>query len=264
MNPPSYEESRKQSPSSLQQDTHLNYLDEEEVDFVALGMASAVLLHRVSSLTGLLQFQVRRLKECISSSDMTALELVIDMEKAVNSLGKLSAAVEILKKPSEMPSPLDVNSLVYDVCEELLASHTSKEVQVSFDLPESVPPVRADSHLLAEVFRSVLENSLDAMDKETGRIDIRSLYKRTDDTVEIEIEDNGTGIPNSTLSQLFRRPIPSTDSSRGLGLWLARLMLIEFGGDIRVKHTEIGHGTTVAITLPAANTGDTRADRDHD
>jgi signal transduction histidine kinase len=259
MNPRSDWENQGRNPSLPQESAYPNRSHGEEADFIALGIAFAVLMHRLNNTIGALNPYLARLRGCldryVKSDDMAALDTVRDtigvMERIVGDTYDLMTAVKVLGKPTEQPTPLDVNSLLYEVWEELSANHTSKTVQVSFDFPESIPPVRADSHLLAEVFRAVLENSLEAVDEESGRINIRSRYKPAGQVVQIEIEDNGVGIPESILSHLFQRPISSTDSNKGLGLWLARLVLARFGGSINVKHTEIDRGTVIAITLPA-------------
>ncbi len=264
MSPPNDRESQRPNPPLPQESAHPNRSHGEEASLIALGMASAALLHQLSNLTGLLGVRVGRLKEYINSNDRAALDLVTAIEKTISSLSELSAAVEVLREPSEPPMPLDVNSLLYEVWEELSASHTSKTVRVSFDFPEDVPPVRADSHLLAEVFRAVLENSIQATSKKPGHIDIHTQYVDADNTVRVEIADNGTGIPQLILADLFQGPIPSTGTNKGLGLWLAHLILARFGGEISVKHTEIGHGTTIAITLPVIKAIETPTDSSHD
>ena len=239
----------------------------EEADFfILLGVASAVLSHRISNATAILGMQVDGLRKHVRCGNEPALNLIASMRETVGTLSELSRAVEALK-PGE-PPPLDVNSLLYDVWEVTVASYTSKTVDVSFNLPESVPCVACvHSPLLAEVFRTVLENSLEAIgktDKEAGHINIRSWYARASDTVEIEIEDDGVGIPQEILPKLFQCPVPSSKLSKGIGLWLARLMIARTGGEINVQDTKAGQGTTMRITLPAIKVADTLTDRDHD
>jgi signal transduction histidine kinase len=209
--------------------------------------------------------QVNWLRKYISRDNKAALDLIASMRETVGTLSELSRAVEALR-PDE-PPPLDVNSLLYDVWEVTSASYTSKTVDVSLDLPEDVPLIRAHSPLLAEVFRTVLENSLeaiDAMDKETGHISIHSRYARESDAVEIQIEDNGAGIPPEILSRLLQCPVRSSKLSKGIGLWLARLMIVGIGGEIGIQDTKIGQGTTMRITLPAIKAADMPADGNHD
>jgi len=240
----------------------------EEIDFfILLGVASAVLSHRISNATGILGTRTHRLRRYIHCDNKVALDLVTDIEQTVRILSDLSRAVEVLKQQNEPPMPLDVNSLLYDVWEATSASDISKTVQVNFDLPEDVPSVCAYSPLLAEVFRTVLENSLEAIDKANGEkkhINIRSRYARESNAVEIEIKDSGAGIPQEILSRLFQRPVPSSKLSKGLGLWLARLMIARIGGEISIQYTKVGQGTAMRITLPAIEATDTPTDGNHD
>lgn len=251
MNPDSDEENQGRDISPIR----------ANADFAALGMASAALLHRLHNTLGILTPQLTRLRKCINAVDSddrstlgAALDLIDVMERQIRSVDELITAIDVLKKPTEQPIPLDVNSLLYEVWEEFHISRISKRTRASFDFPENIPSVRADKHLLAEVFRSILENSLEAVSEENGQIGIRSDYEQAGNRVRIEIEDNGAGIPPSVRSKLFEHPLPSACSGKGLGLWLARLILARFGGQIQVKETEINHGTTIAVTLPAADT----------
>lgn len=258
MKPSDDEKSRKQNLSlpNAQPDR------KEEADyFITLGMAFAALLHRFNNTTGILGPSLVRLRMHFDDyihGNKAALITVTGtldvMEKVVRGTGELVSAVNALMKPIEPPAPLDINSLLYEVWEESCAIHTGKKVQTSFDFPECIPPVYGDSNLLAEVFRTVFENSLEAMDKETGYVSIRSRYVDSNQVVEVEVEDNGRGITPAILAGLFERPIRSLELSKGLGLWLAHLILARFGGNIRVKSTEVGCGTIIAITLPIAQT----------
>ncbi|MCD6326583.1 HAMP domain-containing histidine kinase [bacterium] len=232
---------------------------------ILLGVASSMLSHRISSAIAILGMRVSQLKKCISYDDQSGLNLIMEMKETLRDLDRLSRAIEVLKW--DEPSPLDVNSLLYDVWETISANYTSKALDVSFDFPEDVPSIRAYSSLLEEVFRTVLENSLEAIDKtdkETGYISICSRHTCENDAVEIEIKDNGVGIPSEILLGLFQRPVPSSKLSKGIGLWLARLMLTRFGGEIGVQHTGVGQGTMMKITLPAIRVLDTSMDGNHD
>ena len=273
MKSPNNQNNQGPNPTLPQGGIFLGRNHEEGTDYlIALGMASAALLHRLHNTIGVLRPNLVRLRKrldiYVNSNDKDdfdkAIEIIYVMDRVLRSTAALTDAVEMLRSSSDLPKPVDVNSLLYEVWEELSASCTSKTVRLSFDLPENVPLVRADSHLLTEVFRAVIENSLEAIDEETGRVEIRSRYKRANNVVQIEIEDNGTGIPQQILSRLFQGPITSTASNKGLGLWLTRLILAKFEGNIRVQHTKIGHGTTMAITLPAIQAIETPVDRNHD
>ena len=78
--------------------------------------------------------------------------------------------------------------------------------------------------------------------------------------MEIRISDDGLGMDSSSLEHAFdqfyradqaRKLVP--DGS-GVGLYAARGLVQAMGGEIAIEST-LGHGTTVAITLPAEHAG---------
>jgi two-component system, NtrC family, sensor kinase len=234
---------------------------EKEADyFFALGIGSAALLHRLHNTLGVLGPNLLRLRKhldyCANNREVAAYsaiqEVVSAMEKSIRISDSLIASLEGTLQ-DEPPSPVDINSILHEVRDQVSTSEAANKMFVSLDLREDVPPVYADRGLIAEVFRTVLENSFKAVSEETGQIAIRSRYQSSRDVVQVEIQDNGSGIPRQILTKLFRGPVASSEANHGLGLWLARLMLSRLGGEIWVKHTGIGLGTTIAITLPVAN-----------
>ena len=82
--------------------------------------------------------------------------------------------------------------------------------------------------------------------------------------VEVSVADDGPGIPESDLPQLFDRfyqsrstVAPATsDGGRGLGLAIVKRIAELHGGDVAVE-SSVGHGTRVGLTVPAAGRRDT-------
>lgn len=75
--------------------------------------------------------------------------------------------------------------------------------------------------------------------------------KKTNYNIEIEISDNGNGIPNNNLEKIFQ-PFFTTKppgEGTGLGLSMAYDIIKAHNGEIKVK-TQEGEGTTFTISLP--------------
>jgi len=69
--------------------------------------------------------------------------------------------------------------------------------------------------------------------------------------VEITVEDNGAGIPESMIERIFD-PFFTTkgpDQGSGLGLWICHRIVTEHGGTISVT-SKVGEGTSFIIELP--------------
>ena len=110
----------------------------------------------------------------------------------------------------------------------------------------------ADPEQLKKVINNIVGNSVKYMDKTEGKIDIRILDEH--DSVRIEIEDNGMGIPAKDLPNIFDR-FYRTDESRssaqggsGIGLSIVRKVIEDHGGYVWATSRE-GEGTCVHFVI---------------
>ena len=116
--------------------------------------------------------------------------------------------------------------------------------------------VRADPDRLMQVMTKLLANA--AKFSSPGSF-VWVRYRREDSRVHIEVEDRGTGIPESFRSRVFEK-FTQADSSAsrrfegtGLGLSITRHLVEAMGGTIGFT-TDIGRGTTFRFDLPAVAT----------
>lgn len=112
--------------------------------------------------------------------------------------------------------------------------------------------VVADAEQLKRVVHNIVSNSVKYLDKEKGLIQIR--IKDVGEYVQLEIEDNGSGIGEVELPFIFER-FYRADASRnskkggsGLGLAIAKKVIEDHSGQIWVE-SELGKGTTIIFTL---------------
>jgi len=102
------------------------------------------------------------------------------------------------------------------------------------------------------IYRSVLNlisNAMDVVEKGKGKITVKTFYDDKNKKVEIEVEDNGAGIPREKLPQVFDLFYSSKSRGTGLGLAVSKKIIEERGGEITV-HSEEGKGTVFTIILP--------------
>jgi signal transduction histidine kinase len=88
--------------------------------------------------------------------------------------------------------------------------------------------------------------------KGKGTIDLTTEASRK--TITVSIRDSGPGIPNAYLSKIFD-PFFTTKApgqGTGLGLTIARRLVMKYGGRIRVETVE-GAGTAFILTFPASS-----------
>ena len=112
-----------------------------------------------------------------------------------------------------------------------------------------------DRGAVYQIFRNLFENALRYVPGVGGRITVE--IEPQGEMVEVAVEDNGSGIPPSSLPRIFER-FYRVDTARsreeggtGLGLAIVRHLVSSMGGEARAR-SALGAGTTIAFTIPAA------------
>jgi signal transduction histidine kinase len=97
------------------------------------------------------------------------------------------------------------------------------------------------------VIENLLKNSLDAMEgKGSVNIDINE----DTDVVKIDVSDTGKGISKQNVSRVFNPGFTTKKRGWGLGLSLSKRIIEQYHkGEIFVKHSDLGKGTTFRIVL---------------
>lgn len=152
-------------------------------------------------------------------------------------------------------TPVDLGTAIRDAVEytrkrrEFLARSCNCPLDVVVEVEELLP-VLARSGELREIFTNLLLNAFDAsQDGGTVRIDSAS----TSTHVTVTLKDKGSGMDAEVLANC-RSPTFTTKGAEGTGLGpsMASLLVERFGGQITVE-SEVGRGSSVAITLPRAS-----------
>ena len=117
-----------------------------------------------------------------------------------------------------------------------------------------VPLVLCYPSRLNQVFLNLLVNASQAIEGE-GRITIRTNHQG--DTVSVEIQDSGRGMPEDILPHIFESGFTTKAEGEGTGLGLAisRQIVDDHGGQIEVASLQ-GEGTTFRVILPVGGSTD--------
>ena len=103
---------------------------------------------------------------------------------------------------------------------------------------------------------ALIQNAIDAMPK-GGNLWLTTRMSKLRAEVEIEVRDDGMGIPQEILPQIFEPFLTTKESGHGVGLGLAisRSIIEQHNGRIDV-HSEVGKGTRFSLALPIASAVD--------
>ncbi len=150
---------------------------------------------------------------------------------------------------------VDINML--EVINDAIAATNQliqeKQIQLTLDLPETVPPIRGDRDRLMQVLLNLISNAVKFCDRHQGAISIRLLTNAQD--LHVEIIDNGIGIAKENQALIFEkfRQVTSSEGTRptgsGLGLSISKSIVKFHKGAIWLS-SELGAGSTFAFSLP--------------
>jgi two-component system NtrC family sensor kinase len=129
--------------------------------------------------------------------------------------------------------------------------------------PEALPAVHADPGQLQQVLLALVMNAIDAMPHGGNLwIRLRALPENRPPytEVQLQVQDDGLGIPADVLPHLFEPFFTTKERGRGVGLGLAisRSIVERHGGRIEGA-SESGRGTTFTVTLPIESSAEAKA-----
>jgi signal transduction histidine kinase len=150
--------------------------------------------------------------------------------------------------------PISLRDVIRGVVESMIPTASGRSVQLELS---SVPPVLVigDARRLEQVFFNLIDNAL-KFTPENGRVAIAA--RIVDGHVDIVVSDTGAGIDPAFLPYVFDRfrqgdaSTTRSHSGLGLGMSIARQLVLAHDGDIRVESGGQGQGSTFTVTLPVA------------
>ncbi len=146
------------------------------------------------------------------------------------------------------------------------AEKENREMNFYVELPESLPKVLADSKRIMQVIQNLVDNAYHYTPT-GGKIWITAHLK--DDFLQIDVRDNGIGIPPEDQERVFERFYRGDDTlvietpGTGLGLSIVQNLVHMHGGEIWVQSQGVqGAGSTFSFTLPLAKSESVAQDDD--
>jgi len=147
--------------------------------------------------------------------------------------------VESYRKLTRLPKPDKIVFKVEDLVTRIKVLYSSLENSEKVKLIVSVNPpemeLLADENQISQVLINLAKNALQANEKNPeGKIHITAGFN-TDHRVEICVTDNGPGIPDEILEQIFVPFFTTRENGSGIGLSLSRQIMRLHGGSLQVR-----------------------------
>lgn len=220
----------------------------QSLKLLALGHLSAGLAH-----------ELRNPLAVISSCAQFSIEnLTIERPLAENlkviyrNSQKASRLIEELlsfAKPSNLDwKRLSVNALLAHVVKMARLEAGQGRIQTCLKADPNLPRIVGDREKLEQVFLNITLNAFQAVAHQ-GRVTLTTRHVKTANMVEVNVIDNGPGIPEEYREQVFDPFFTTKDNGTGLGLSISHAIIKQHGGQIRISG-DARHGTDMSILLP--------------
>ena len=198
----------------------------------------------------------------------TAREIAQAAERAANLTKQL---LMFSRRQIMQPRNLDLNEIIANIT-KMLSRIVGEDISVHVEYGSGLPPVSVDAGMIGQVLVNLTVNARDAMPN-GGRLVISSSVRQIDAAyarvsqeasagqfVALRVSDTGCGIPAEHLPHVFEPFFTTKAVGKGTGLGLATAYGIvkQHQGWIEIQ-SEVGHGSSFTVYLPAAGPGLTGA-----
>lgn len=251
-------------PADRTQSVEVNLAQKQKLD-CALQLTRTVALDFNNTLTAILGHATHLL--AVTEPEHPYRKSLVEIEKAAERAAEVAnqlAAFSSEQKDALAQTSGNINALLRRTA-ELFQTPQNTALAWSFQLESRIFTVNYDEAKMQQAFVKVLENAVQAVDP-NGRITIQTrnlqLTAATQDKtahlapgtyVCVEIGDSGCGIEPAVLPRVFEPFFTTKYGHRGLGLAWVYGIVTNHGGGVAIS-SQLGHGTSVRIYLPAIGT----------
>jgi PAS domain S-box-containing protein len=160
------------------------------------------------------------------------------------------------------PGSMDLGAQILQAVEACRPAARAERILLTVSLDPALPAVHADPQRVTQVVANLLDNAL-KFTPAGGTVTVHVAASETG-SVQVDVADNGTGIPLDEQEHIFEHLYQGTGAAQlsrrglGIGLALCRELIVRQGGRLWVQ-SEPGSGSTFSFTLPIAGAVASRA-----
>ncbi len=218
-----------------------------------LGQLVAGIAHEVGNPLTSIASLVQLLQRSNDEEDLKEkLDLIMSQTKRITHI--IRDLVDF-SRPSESEEEItDINAQIEKAVRIVRIDDKSKDINFDLNLSSDIDHPFLIPDQFFQVILNLLLNAVDASIEHGNRISIRSFTGNGD--IQINITDNGIGIPPDKIDRIFE-PFYTTKEvgkGTGLGLWVSSGIINSFGGNIEVE-SKVNKETTFTIRIPVSKNG---------
>jgi len=229
--------------------THHRLVQTERL--ASMGQLSAGVAHELNNPLGTVLLFSHMLLKNAKEGGAQREDLQMIANEATRCKKIVRGLLDFARQSRISKAPSDLAAIITDVVRLMAPKAQEKAARLTADIQNNLPTMMLDGHQVEQMLINLIGNAIEAINTQEGEVLVRVRLREGDDNVEIEVRDNGAGIPRENLTKLFTPFFTTKEIGQGTGLGLA----IAYGivkmhsGDIRA-HSEEDKGTTFTIRLP--------------
>jgi signal transduction histidine kinase len=222
---------------------------------ISLGRLGAGVAHEINNPLAIINEKAGLIKDLFSytsryADDPKLMGIVDSILKSVKRCSEVTRRLLNFARNTEgETTPVDLAATVTEVLGFLGKEAEYRSIHVTVDIDQNLPTLETNCGRLQQILLNLINNAFAAVD-DGGRIEI-SVWPSADDSITIQVGDNGCGMTEHELERVFE-PFYTTKQGRGgtgLGLSITYSLAQELGGSLDVE-SEPGQGTRFRVTLP--------------
>jgi two-component system NtrC family sensor kinase len=223
----------------------------------SVGELAAGVAHEINNPVAIMVEEAGWLGDLLEDEDGCKDENISEFKRAIEQIktqGKRCKEItqkllSFARKTDDSAQDVEINELL----EELVALSAQRAkyslVEITTNFQKNLPHLKLSLSELQQVFLNLINNALDAMEGEGGKLNLTT--RQNENYIVVEVCDTGEGIPEANLNRIFD-PFFTTKpvgKGSGLGLSICYGIVEKMGGKIEVK-SSVGAGTTFYVFIP--------------
>lgn len=224
----------------------------------SIGELAAGIAHEINNPVAIMVEEAGWIQDLLEEEDVRNSKNLDEIQQAVQQIrAQGSRCKEIThkllsfaRKTDSRKQPIQLNHFLTDIVDlyEQRSKYSNVKITTHFD--PDLPMIEGSVSELQQVVMNLINNALDAMEKNKGG-ELTITTRKQGRQVIVDIQDNGIGIPEANLNRIFD-PFFTTKpvgKGTGLGLSICYGIVQKMGGDIRVS-SKVNEGTTFSLVFP--------------
>ncbi|MCG8604904.1 ATP-binding protein, partial [bacterium] len=206
-----------------------------------LGRTAAVVAHEMNNPLAAISMYNQMMEQELSKNSPFHEHVKVISRNTQTCQRIIRELLDYARTPQPKVGEVDLAQVVQDAIHLLSPLYNKKKVSIEYDCQIADTVIWGDATHLQQVFVNLLDNAMQSIDSNDGRILVTLGEIPYREQVYVDVQDNGPGISPADQAEIFE-PFFTTKSSGGTGLGLptAKRIITAHGGDLSLLKTESG------------------------